>query len=224
MIKAILFDLDGTLLDRDASLAAFADAQYDRLWKWVGHIPKEQYVSRLIELDQRGYVWKDKVYGQLIAEFRIQGISQEALLQDYVSEFKNHCVPFPNLMEMLGELKNQSIRLGIVSNGKGQFQLDNIEALGIRSYFDAILISEWEGMKKPDAQLFRRALNQLDAAPFESMFIGDHPDNDVKAARSIGMKGFWKKDWQWSEPEADGIIGDLLDVLEIPAIQIYKSS
>ncbi|WKA55007.1 HAD family hydrolase [Planococcus shixiaomingii] len=214
MIKAVLFDLDGTLLDRDASLADFIDVQYDRLIKWVGHIPKEQYVFRFIELDQRGYVWKDKVYEQLAVEFQIQGISKEALLQDYVTEFKNHCVPFPNLLEMLGELKKQSILMGIITNGRGQFQLDNIKALGIESYFDAILISEWEGMKKPEARIFHRALNLLGAAPCESVFIGDHPEHDVQAARSIGMKGFWKKDWQWNEPQADGVVDDLMEVLE----------
>lgn len=214
LIKAVLFDLDGTLLDRDASLVAFIGMQHERLANWIGHIPKEQYVSRFIELDQRGYVWKDKVYAQLIAEFNIRGISQEAMLQDYVTEFQNHCVPFPNLLEMLGELKKHSIRMGIITNGRGQFQLDNIKALGIESFFDAILISEWEEMKKPDAQLFHRALDRLGVPPCESVFIGDHPENDVKAARSIGMKGFWKKDRQWNEPKADGVIDDLMEVLD----------
>lgn len=214
MIKAVLFDLDGTLLDRDASLLAFANAQYERLTQWLGHIPKERYIERFIELDERGYVWKDKVYEQLIAEFQIQGIGWETLLQDYVTEFKNYCVPFPGLLAMLNELKRRSIRMGIITNGKGQFQLDNIKALKIESYFEAILISERENMRKPDARLFLRALDCLEVAPAESVFIGDHPENDVKAARQAGMWGVWKKDWQWDEVEADGEIDSLMEVLK----------
>lgn len=61
MKKAILLDFDGTLLNRNASVKVFVEKYYERLHKCVGHIVKEQYVERFIELDQRGYVWKDNV-------------------------------------------------------------------------------------------------------------------------------------------------------------------
>lgn len=215
MIKAVLFDLDGTLLNRDESVKKFIERQYDRLYKQVGHIPKEKYVSRFIELDNHGYVWKDKVYQQLVDEFAITDITWEELLQDYIREFKNHCVPFPNLIEMLEELKRNDFVLGMITNGYGQFQMDNIKALGIEPYFDAILVSEWEGIKKLDPQLFIRALEKLKILPHESIFIGDHPVNDVKAAQNIGMKGIWKRDFQWDHVEADAILNDLS---ELPVI------
>jgi putative hydrolase of the HAD superfamily len=209
MIKAAIFDLDGTLLNRDESVKIFIDRQYERLNKQVGHIPKEKYVKRFIELDKRGYVWKDKVYQQLVGEFNIVNITWEELLQDYISEFKNNCVPFTNLTQMLEELKRSNILLGMITNGYGQFQMDNIRALGIENYFDAILVSEWEGIKKPDPKIFKRALEQLNVLPNQSLFVGDHPDNDVKAAQNVGMKGIWKKDFQWNNVEADFIVDDL---------------
>ncbi|WP_332698175.1 HAD family hydrolase [Halalkalibacter lacteus] len=209
MIKAVIFDLDGTLLYRDASVQKFIDNQYDRLNKWVGHIPKGKYTSRFIELDCRGYVWKDKVYQQLVNEFNITGITWESLLQDYLEQFKNSCVPFPNLNSMLKGLKSKSIKLGIITNGKGQFQMDNIKALGIEKYFETIIVSEWAGLKKPDPQIFKKALEQLNVSPNESMYVGDHPENDVRAAQKVGMKGIWKKDSQWNNVETDFIIDDL---------------
>jgi putative hydrolase of the HAD superfamily len=212
MIKAVLFDLDGTLLNRDDSIKRFIDNQYERLNKWVSHIPKEKYISRFIELDNRGYVWKDKVYQQLIRELHITGISSEDLLQDYISEFKNTCVPFLNLTQMLEELKSSNLLLGIITNGYGQFQMDNIKALGIEKHFDVILVSEWEGIKKPDPQIFKRALEQLNVSPKQSIFVGDHPENDVKAAQIVGMKGIWKKDFQWDNVEADFTVYDLAEV------------
>ena len=212
MIKAAIFDLDGTLLNRDESVKIFIDRQYERLNKQLGHIPKEKYVKRFIELDKRGYVWKDKVYQQLADEFNIVNITSEELLQDYISEFKNNCVPFANLTQMLEELKSSNILLGMITNGYGQFQMDNIKALGIEKYFDVILVSEWEGIKKPDPQIFKRALEQLNVSPNQSLFVGDHPDNDVKAAQNVGIKGIWKKDFQWNNVEADFIVDDLAEL------------
>jgi putative hydrolase of the HAD superfamily len=213
MIKAVLFDLDGTLLDRDESVKKFIYHQYDRLNRIVGRIPRETYIKRFIDLDQRGYVWKDKVYQRLVEEFQITAMTWEELLQDYLSEFKNHCVPFPNLISTLDKLKSRDIRLGMITNGRGQFQLDNIRALGIEKYFDTILISEWEGIKKPDPEIFKRALKQLKIAAPQSIFVGDHPENDVIAAQNVGMKGIWKKDPQWESIEADYIVDDLAELL-----------
>ena len=212
MIKAVLFDLDGTLLNRDASVELFIDAQYERLQKDVGHIEKEEFISRFIELDCRGYVWKDQVYQQMVAEFKIVGLSWEQLLSDYVDHFQNYCVPFPNLHEMLQSLVDQSIPLGIISNGKGKFQMDNIKALGIKHYFETILISEPEGIKKPNPRIFEKALQQLNIPASACLFVGDHPENDVKASRNVGMLGVWKKDSQWDDVEADYVIEDLLEM------------
>jgi len=212
MIKAVLFDLDGTLLDRDASVKSFINSQYERLNESVGQVLKVQYVSRFIELDCRGYVWKDKVYQQMVAEFNITGLTWEQLLRDYMNHFKEHCVPFPNLHKMLTTLANQSIILGIISNGKEHFQMDNIIALGIKDYFDTILISEKVGVKKPDPRIFKNALEQLNVSANESLFVGDHPVTDVKASQGLGMLAAWKKDSQWKEVDADFIVYDLMDV------------
>jgi putative hydrolase of the HAD superfamily len=58
-------------------------------------------------------------------------------------------------------------------------------------------------------------LEQLQVSPKESIFVGDHPVNDVKAAQTVGIKGIWKRDSQWNDVEADFIIEDLA---QIPSI------
>ncbi|SEN96822.1 putative hydrolase of the HAD superfamily [Mesobacillus persicus] len=209
MIKAVLFDLDGTLLDREASVLKFISNQYNRLNKWVCHIPKEQYINRFIGLDQNGYVWKDIVYQQFVQEFMITGLSPEDLLEDYVNQFKYNCIPFANLINMLDALVEKNFALGIITNGKDPFQMENIKSLGIEKYFKTILISESIGMKKPEPQIFEKALEILTVLPTESVFVGDHPHNDIKAAQRIGMKGIWKRNAHWDNVEADYIIDDL---------------
>lgn len=213
MIKGFVFDLDGTLLDRDSSLKAFIVNQYDRIPE-LHSIEKNIYVDRFIELDNRGYVWKDKVYQQLVQEFNI-AYAWEELLDDYIANFHNHCIGFPNLHEILLYLKSCDLKLGMITNGYGDFQKNNIRALGIESCFDTILISEVEGIRKPDPEIFMRALKNLNLSPEEAAYVGDHPVNDVMASRRVGMKGIWKEDLYYDQTfERDYTIKDLLDLKE----------
>ncbi|BAY09212.1 HAD family hydrolase [Calothrix sp. NIES-2098] len=209
-IEAVLFDLDGTLLDRETSLQQFIAAQYDRFTPALESIPKQDYISRFIELDCRGYVWKDKVYQSLLSEFSCDKLSWQDLLQDYENQFIHSCVPFPHLQSTLEALKAAGYLLGIVTNGRETFQQRTIQGLHIENYFDAILISETEGVRKPEAEIFLRALQKLGVQAQESVFIGDHPTADVLGAKNIGMKAIWKCDRYWPEPvEVDAIIDDL---------------
>jgi putative hydrolase of the HAD superfamily len=213
MVKSVLFDLDGTLLDRDTSVEQFISVQYDRLTDALSHIPKNDYITRFIELDCHGHVWKDKVYQDLVAEFTIEDIGWQALLKDYEMRFQFHCVPFKFLIEMLDELKQQGYLLGIITNGRGQFQSRAIEGLGIREYFDAILISEVEQVRKPQLEIFARAMNRLGVSASDSVFVGDHPEADIAGAKGAMMRTIWKRNLYWAEAkEADAIIDELSEI------------
>ncbi|GIO97148.1 haloacid dehalogenase [Paenibacillus lautus] len=212
MIKAVLFDLDGTLLDRDSSLKQFVMNQHDRL-EVLHSADKAEYTARFIELDSKGYVWKDKVYLSLIKEYKISGITADELLTDYIMNFRYHCTPFPNLKELLELITSREIRLAMITNGFGDFQLGNVDALGISHYFEFIMVSELEGLRKPDEEIFRRALERLGVNASESIYVGDHPVNDVEASKRVGMKGIWKSDSYYEDKfDRDGVIHDLLDL------------
>ncbi|TVX96290.1 HAD family hydrolase [Cohnella terricola] len=214
MIKGILFDLDGTLLDRDKSLVAFLESQYNRIQAF--HVVERQtFIQRFIQLDQKGYVWKDKVYQKLIDELKID-LTWEELLEDYVESFQNHCTGFAGLIELLEFLKSQNLKTGIISNGFGRFQMNNIKGLQIDHYFDEILISENEGLRKPDIEIFKRALSRLGLESQETMFVGDHPVNDVEASINAGMIGVWKEDNHFERPSGDYIlINNLMEIKDI---------
>jgi len=214
-IKAVFFDLDGTLLDRNASLVKFIDDQYERYIKELSLIDKHHFIKRFLELDYRGYVWKDRVYSQLLQEMKITELMWEELLKDYLVNFKHSSVPFRNVQKVLETLHQMGIKLGLISNGKRQFQRDNLNALGIAGYFDTILISEEVGLRKPDPMIFQMGLDHLSVSAAESIFVGDHPENDVKAARDAGMLGIWKRDEYWMEAEADFTINDLYEIVAI---------
>ncbi|CAM4015400.1 HAD family hydrolase [Bacillus manliponensis] len=215
-MRAVIFDLDGTLLDRDHSLKRFICDQYERHYNQLRHIEKEEYIERFLELDYRGYVWKDKVYKQLCEEYDITCLTSEQLLEDYIQNFQHHCTSFPNMKQVLQELKSKGILLGMITNGFTEFQRLNIRALQIEQYMDVILVSEEEGLKKPEPEIFMRALRRLGVTAKESIYVGDHPENDVIGARNVGMHAVWKKDMFWGTPFTDEyVIDDLQELLSI---------
>ncbi|MVO98074.1 HAD family hydrolase [Paenibacillus lutrae] len=211
MVTGVLFDLDGTLLDRNLSLLHFADAQYDSLFTTYAE-DKQVFINRFIELDQRGYVWKDKVYQHLIEEYRLP-YTWEELLDDYLNGFPKYAVSFPHTLPLLESLKKKGYKLGMITNGFKDFQSANIDALGIRSCFHDILISEQAGLRKPDPAIFRMAAERLQIKLDNCVYIGDHPVNDVAASRYAGMRGIWKEDNYYPDDfEYDGIVRDLLEL------------
>ncbi|WP_410984003.1 HAD family hydrolase [Bacillus cereus] len=213
MIRAVLFDLDGTLLDRRKSLESFISDQYERYAGYFTEIEKNEYCTRFIQLDNNGYTWKDKVYNTLLNEYNITTLTADQLLHDYVTEFTNHCIPFPNMHELLKQLQNQDIEIGIITNGFTEFQMNNLCALQLHTYTNTILISEAEGIKKPHPVIFERALLQLNVKPEECIYVGDHPENDVIGAENAGITAIWKKDSFWEEFEHSRVARDLLEVL-----------
>lgn len=208
-IKAVLFDLDGTLLDRDRSLLAFANDQYQRLISSLGHVPKADYIGRFIALDCRGLVWKDKVYQTLVDEFAITDLTWEYLLEDYVTRFQQHCIPFDGMKAMLCELK-QHYSLGLITNGRSPFQRRSIDGLGIDESFDVVIVSEEVQLRKPQPEIFWKAADALNAQAGESVFVGDSPKADVIGAKNAGMRAIWKRSPYHEEPEeADAVIDEL---------------
>ncbi|MYL50070.1 HAD-IA family hydrolase [Halobacillus litoralis] len=145
-------------------------------------------------MDQRGYLPKNQVYKQLVHELDLGKGMVVELDQDYQDSFKHHCIPFKGLKEVLLQLIENNYQLGLITNGKGRFQMDNIQALGIESFFRTILISELEGVKKPDPTIFERAMERINQPLEACVYVGDHLEKDVQAAENIGMKAVWKKD------------------------------
>ncbi len=205
-----MFDLDGTLLDRDRSLLAFAKNQYQRFNQQLASIEENAFVERLIALDQHGSVWKDQVYQQLLRAFGIKDLHWETLLNDYIRHFCDHSLPFPKMVKTLQTLSNRGFYLGIITNGQYPFQFNNIQSLGIESRMSVILVSAKEGIRKPDSHIFHQAARRLGLKPSDCVFVGDHPEKDVAAAKQAGFRAIWKRNDIYHQPSVyDGMITNL---------------
>jgi putative hydrolase of the HAD superfamily len=209
MIRAILFDLDETLLDRTNSVAAFVSDQHTRFAEWLGEIDALQWCARFLVLDARGSVAKSVVYARLLEEFGGAPGLDEDLLQDYRAHCALHARSFSGMADTQDSLRSSGLRLGIITNGETQFQSRHIEAVGLAAWIDAVLISEQEGLRKPDRTLFERAAERLGVVPADCLFVGDNPVADVLGAAAAGMRTAWfspHETWPLHLPAMPGVV------------------
>ena len=97
------------------------------------------------------------------------------------------CRTAPGTCESLDRLRAAGLRLGVVSNSDGRVE-EALTAAGIRDRFELVLDSALVGVEKPDPAIFRAALNALDVAPEETLYVGDLYDVDVVGARAAGIE------------------------------------
>lgn len=222
-LRAVLFDLDGTLLDRRGSFEQFVREQWTRFCPAVQAIDQERYVQTLIELDRDGYGPRKGLFGGLTARFGLESDVADRLLTDYRAGFPRACRLFPDAIKTLSSLRASGFKLGLITNGSLRMQSRKLECLALASTFDAVLISDAEGVSKPDPQIFLRALERLEVEPAAAAFVGDNPEVDVAGARAAGMRAIWRRDPRHpGMVDADAVIDqleDLVAVLEAQAIR-----
>lgn len=224
-LQAVVFDLDGTLLDRRLSFERFMRDQWNRFSRALHSADQAEYVRTVMELDCDGYAPRKELFAGALARFDLSSELADELLRDYRARFPGACVLFPDAAQTLSSLRAAGLRLGLITNGSVRMQSSKLKCLALAPAFDAVLISDAEGVRKPDPEIFRRALERLRASPEHAVFVGDHPEVDVSGARGAGMKAVWRRDRILSRTvEADAIIEELGDLLPLLGVERHDGT
>jgi putative hydrolase of the HAD superfamily len=200
MPKVILFDLDGTLFDRDAAVRDVFTHQHGEFASSLAGVPREGFVERLLQLDEHGHADKRTAYGVLVRELGLEASLGDRLLEHFRDVYARFGAPFSDVLGTLAALRARGLAIGLVTNGRTDTQAAKVERLGLAPLLDAVLISESEGVRKPDRRIFERALGRLGAVPAEAWHVGDHPMADVAGAHAAGLTAVWRYVSYWPEP------------------------
>lgn len=218
-IKAVILDLDQTVLDRTRTFRGFAASFMNEYF--IHHDGREELVEDMMVRDEDGYKDKRELFRELLAEYPWAGAAKpelEQLMDYYKVNYVNHAILMDRAKEVLEYLRPK-YQTGLITNGRTDIQYGKIDHMGIRGHFDIILVSEEAGVKKPDAAIFRMALQSLGLSPEQSVYVGDHPVNDVAGAANVGMKTIWLQSNQpWRDElnvKPDYVIRSLQQLMEI---------
>lgn len=213
-VQAVLFDLDHTLWERDAAVRRLFTAQHAGFAP-LAAVPREEYVERIVMLDEHGVADKTAMYEQVVREFGLQPSLADALRTHFWANFKNYFEPVPDAFRVLNGLRAAGFKTGIITNGSIAAQDAKISGLGLAPLMDVILISEREGVSKPDQAIFQRALDRLGVHPGAAWFVGDHPEFDVRGAAEAGLTAVWVRSWATAAPQATYTISTLSELLPL---------
>ena len=195
MIKAVLFDLDNTLMN----------------FLWM----KEQAINNAIfamldssSLNLRFGDVKDEIYGfyketnmedpKVFQKFleKHNAFSQKNLAKGVIAYRKAksaNMIPYPSVKRTLVKLKEKGLRLGVVSDAPSKNAWRRLVELGIEDFFDVVVTYDDTGKHKPSDLPFKKAIETLKIDKENILFVGDNPKRDVKGAKDIGMKSAFAK-------------------------------
>ena len=185
-LRAVVFDLDDTLFPQAQWLAG--------AWKAVAAAASRQGVdpgaleARLVEEAAAGSGRGGIIDRALASVPGGSGVSLAPLLEAFWNHRPEQLDAYPGVPEALEGLRHRA-RLGLVTDGEPRGQRAKMEAAGVSTVFDAVVLSDELGRehRKPDPAPFRAVLERLGVEADEAVFIGDRPDKDVAGPAGVGM-------------------------------------
>ncbi|HXJ36557.1 MAG TPA: HAD family hydrolase [Candidatus Eisenbacteria bacterium] len=204
MPRAVLFDLDDTLIDYSGAV----EACWDRACALAAqHGLDVAAVARTVH-DVRRWFWADRerharertdmlgAWTKIVAiALGRLGHASDALAAAVASDFavrrEAATTLFADVIPCLTALRARGVAVGCVTNGDARLQRAKLARHGLAALFDAIVIEGEFGAGKPDPAVYRHVLGALGATPGEATMVGDNLEWDVAGPLRLGMNGVW---------------------------------
>jgi phosphoglycolate phosphatase len=216
-VRAVLFDLDGTLIDSAPDLAGAANALRDA--HGLSPLPYEQ-LRPMVGAGARGMV--GVAFGVAPGDPRFDEL-RDAFLARYEEGMLERTCVFDGMQALLGALEAAGVAWGIVTNKATRFAVPVAQGLGLSPRAGALVCGDTTAHAKPHPEPLWEAARRLGCDPADCVYVGDDL-RDVQAGRAAGMATLiaaWGYLGQGDRIEAwgaDAIIekpGDLLNWLEL---------
>ena len=212
--KAVLIDLDGTLMDTVPDLAMAANAMRVEM----GLAPlREDVIATFVGKGSDNLVLRT-LGGSLDPaepEPALFARGLESFFRHYHLVNGDRAVVFDGVIEGLGAMRAQGLKLAVVTNKPTEFTLPLLQRTGLAGFFDAVVCGDTCARKKPDPEPMLHACALLGAEPARTVAIGDSI-NDAQAARAAGCSVLavpygYNEGRDVRTLEVDGIVATLED-------------
>lgn len=213
MIKAVVFDLDDTLVDFMALKRQCVAAAVDAMVNAGLTLPREKAIERIYQLYYKEGLEDQQIFDKfLIQEF---GEIDYKLLVAAILAYrttKSRIAPYPGVGRTLAQLLQSGIKIAIVSDAPRIAVWTRLTEAHLVDFFDPYHIISFDdtNKRKPKPEPFKLALSRLDVKPEEAIMVGDWWERDMVGAHEVGMKtayvmyceSFPRK----SDQELDGVV------------------
>ncbi len=224
-MKALTFDLFGTVLDLGGSLVPYiqdfleerkAEVDAEAFWgQWRVRQRLEQYQDTIMGLGHAGYL--ETVRRAFVYALRLNGLEPpEEEVRGFLDHSWPNLSPFPEVRDALERLAS-TYRLVVLSNGDPEF-LDHLVKNRVKWPFDAVISVTRIGAFKPHPGVYRRAASELRLEVGQCMMVSANSFDVVGGARTCGMRGTFVNryglPYEETPFEPDVTVGDFEELAE----------
>ena len=197
-VRAVLFDLGGTLIDHKDF-----DGWTDLARRFFLEFDADQLRHAFLEVEEELDARPPGVSGEAaLLEFWRRTLSRAAGKEvdrpttlKFSAAVREADLPvrlYSDTRRCLDRLRAERRALGVVSNSTSEASVRRIlDQVGVLDYFSHIVSSGTEGVEKPDPEIFRRALERMSVPAAEAVYVGNLAHTDALAATAAGMHGVW---------------------------------
>ena len=239
MIRAVIFDMGGTLLrfvrPGTGSWREMEERGIRDLYRYFvdqGN-PITEHEDDFVEVmfARLAEGWEQSTGGHINlravdwiaagAERHSLSLNEQALFdaaQAYARPIREGVSVVPGAVEALAELRQRDIRVGLISNTiwPGTLLLEDLLDLGLLQSIEHTIFSGDAGVWKPMPAIFERMLEALEVSAEQAVFVGDNPKEDILGAQQLGMRTIWVRSQEFplADVQPDAIIDDHTQLLQ----------
>lgn len=227
-IRALLFDLDNTLIDFMRMKLMASDAAARAMIRAGADFPFDlQDAGGFLYDHYRTDIEGDDVFAKFVAQHDQGNPARHerivaAAVNAYLRVKVNHLDPYPTVRPTLIELTRRGFKLAVLTDAPRFKAYQRLDAAGLMDFFPVIITSTDTGVEKPSAAAFQAATTALDVDAADTLMVGDWPERDMDGGKAAGLQTAWAA---YGRPEirdkptaADHSLQRFSDLLRVTAL------
>ena len=224
MIKAIIFDLDNTLVDFMLLKRAAVDAAINAMIDAGLNITFEKAKERINSIYDAEGIEYQQVFDHMLKEIlgKVDYKIMSAGIVSYRKAREAALKPYPLVLPTLIELMKMGLKLAVVSDAPSKEAWLRLSYINFQHFFDVVITYDETRERKPSPVPFNMALKELDLKADECLMIEDWAERDMVGAKSVGMKTVFARygdTFNTVNPESDYDIDSISELVEIIKIE-----